>query len=128
MCNVIKKYKKEQPVINNKRQLSRKVVNEDVRSVLEQTENITFKHLCFIDTIMTFPKTTLENKIQLRITAINAITAYCRVEEEMSYRSRQRGRPVCTLDITLKAKDYILVKPNTVIEEAKVSVQTQRRP
>jgi DNA gyrase/topoisomerase IV subunit B len=86
--DVIEKYKKEQPVIDSKRQLSGKVVDKDVRGALEQTENMSREHLCFIDAIMTLPGTTLENKMQRRITAINAVTMYCRVKEGMSYCSR----------------------------------------
>lgn len=89
---------------------------------------MTREHLCFIDAIMTLPETTLENEMQRRITAINAVTTYCGVEEGTSCRSRRRGRPVRTLDITPKAKVHVPVGPDTVIEEAKLSVRTQKRP
>ena len=58
---------------------------EDVVSALERPENRTPEYVLLIDAIMTLPATSLEEEIQRRITAINAITTYCRVEEARSY-------------------------------------------
>lgn len=41
---------------------------------------------------MTLPETSLEREMQRRIAAIDAVTAYCGVEEGRSYRCR---RPSC---------------------------------
>jgi hypothetical protein len=104
--DIVKKYKKEQPVIDSERQLSGKVVDEDLRSALERSENMTPEHL-LIDTIMTLPETSLNKEIERRITAINAVTAYCSVKEGTSYdsyRSRRCGRPVGGVAVTPKAK------------------------
>jgi hypothetical protein len=53
-------YKKEQPVRDSARQLSGKIVDEDMRRALARSENITPQHLYLIDIIITLPKTTLE--------------------------------------------------------------------
>jgi hypothetical protein len=81
-------------VIDSKQQLSGKVVNEDTRSALERLDQITLEHLRLIDAILTLPKTSLEKELQRRITAINAVTAYCGVEEGQPCRRGRRGRPV----------------------------------
>jgi hypothetical protein len=56
--DIIEKYTKEQPVIDSERQLSGKVVNEEVRGALERSDNMTPEHLRLIDAIMTLPETT----------------------------------------------------------------------
>jgi hypothetical protein len=68
-------------VINSKQQLSRKLVDKDTRDVLERLDQLTLEHLLLIDAILTLPKTSLENENRRRIAAVNAITAYCGVEE-----------------------------------------------
>ena len=40
-CDIIERYKKEQPVIDSERQLSGKVVDEEVRSTLERSQYMT---------------------------------------------------------------------------------------
>jgi hypothetical protein len=57
------RYKKEQPVIDSERQLLGQVVDKEVRSVLERSENITPEYLLLIDTVMTLPKTTPEKEL-----------------------------------------------------------------
>jgi hypothetical protein len=47
-----------------------------------------------IDAILTLPETSLENKNRRRIAVVNAITAYCGMEEGPASRRIQRGRPV----------------------------------
>lgn len=116
--------KKEQPVLDSERQLSGKVVDEEVRGALERSDNMTPEHLRIIDAIMTLPETSL----QRRITAINAVTAYCGVEEGTSYRSKRRGRPVGGVVISPEAKMPAQSNLDTALELAKLSVQTEKRP
>jgi hypothetical protein len=74
-------------VIDSKQQLSRKVVDKDTRDALERSDQVTLEHFLLIDAILTLPKTSLENENQQRIVAVNAITAYCSIEEGLaSYR------------------------------------------
>jgi hypothetical protein len=91
LLDIIDRYKKEQPVIDSERQLSSKAVDEDVRGALERSEHMTPEQLLLIDAILTLPETTPERECQRRITAINAVTAYCGVEEGTAFR---RSRPV----------------------------------
>jgi hypothetical protein len=126
--DVIEKYKKDQPVIDSERQLSGKVVDEDVRGALERSENMTPEHLLLIDAIMTLPETSLDKEMQRRITAINAVTRYCGVEEGTSYRSTRCGRPVGGLAKNPKAENPTTPGPDTVLERAKLSVRTEKRP
>ena len=126
--NIIEKYKKEQPVIDSERQLSGKVVDEEVRSALERSDNMTPEHLRLIDAIMTLPETSLDKEMQRRIMAINAVTVYCGVEEGTSYRSRRGGRPVGAVVTSHEAKMSAQAEPDTVLQQAKLSVRTDQRP
>jgi hypothetical protein len=90
----VDRFKKEQPVIDSERQLSGKVVDEDTRDALERSDQVTPEHFLLIDAILTLPETSLENENRRRIAAVNAITAYCGVEEGPASCRIQRGRPV----------------------------------
>lgn len=87
------RYKKEQPVKDSERQLSGMIVDEDTRDALTQSD-VTPEQLQLIDAILTLPEKSLELECQRRITAINAVTAYCGVEEGAPYRRVRRGRPL----------------------------------
>jgi hypothetical protein len=81
LIELVDRFKKEQPVIDSERQLSGKVVDEDTRDELEQSDQLTPEHLFLIDAILMLPEMSLENESRCRIAAINAITMYCGVEE-----------------------------------------------
>lgn len=82
----LERYKNEQPVIDSERQLSGKVVDEDVLTALERTDYMTPEHLLLIDTILTLPAKTIEAEYQRRILAIHAVSNYCGVEEGAPYQ------------------------------------------
>jgi hypothetical protein len=63
LVDIRDRYKKEQPVIDSERQLLGKVVDEEVRSELERSENMTIEHLLLIDAVMTLPEATLEKEL-----------------------------------------------------------------
>ncbi|KAB8069060.1 hypothetical protein BDV29DRAFT_183512 [Aspergillus leporis] len=77
----LERYKNEQPVIDTERQLAGKVVDEEVMGALERTGYMTPQHMILIDTVLTMPGSTVEKEYQRRITAINAVIAFCDVEE-----------------------------------------------
>ncbi|KAL3428649.1 hypothetical protein BDV09DRAFT_204143 [Aspergillus tetrazonus] len=81
----LKCYRNEQPVIDVERQLAGKLVNTKVMNTLEHKSSMAPQHLAVIDALLTMPGTTLEAECQRRIDAINALTAFCPVEE---------GRPI----------------------------------
>ena len=93
-------------MIDSERQLSGKVVDEDTRDALERSDQVTLEHFLLIDAILTLPKTSLENENRRRIAAVNAITAYCSVEEGPASYRIQRGRLVKDdSPLVLKAKE-----------------------
>jgi hypothetical protein len=121
--DLVDRYKKEQPVINSKRQLVGLVVDKDTLEALDRLEQMTLEHLLLIDAILTLPKTSLENKNRRRIAAINAITAYYSVEEGLPSRRIRRGRP-------LKNNSPPAVKaeePNA-LSQAIRSIKIEKRP
>lgn len=123
------RYKKEQPVRDSARQLSGKIVDEEVRSLLEQSENMTPEHLYLIDAIMTLPETTLEKEVQRRIVAINAVTAYCGVEEGRSYRATGRSHSAGSIVSTsINAEVQVQSVSDIALSQAIASVKTDKRP
>ncbi|KAH8431666.1 uncharacterized protein LDX57_009321 [Aspergillus melleus] len=52
---------------------------------LERTGYMTPQHMLLIDTILTMPGSTIEKEYQRRISAINAVIAFCDVEKGTAY-------------------------------------------
>jgi hypothetical protein len=86
----LERYKIEQPVIDLERQLRGKLVDTKVLGALENARPSSPEFIRVIDTILTMPGATIETKYQRRIDAINAVTAFCGVEEG---RPTQRPNP-----------------------------------
>jgi hypothetical protein len=127
--DIIERYNKEQPVIDSERQLSGTVVDEDVRSALERSDYMTPEHLLLIDAILTLPETSLEKEHQRRITAINAVTVYCGVEEGTSCRRGRPGRPAGGKASTVvKAAEPAQSWSDTALSQAILSIRTEKRP
>ncbi|TKA75461.1 hypothetical protein B0A49_09465 [Cryomyces minteri] len=123
LVETIERFKKEQPVIDSERQLSGKIVNEDTRGALERSDQTTPEQLLLIDAILTLPETTLE-ECERRIAAINAITAYCGVEE---------GSPCLRGLCARRVKDDVGVgpapsAPDTALTRAILSIKKDKRP
>jgi hypothetical protein len=59
--------------------------------------------------------------------AINTVTVYYSVEEGTSYRSRRGGQPVGVMVTSHEAKMSAQAEPDTVLYQAKLSVQTDQR-
>jgi Protein of unknown function (DUF3435) len=124
LADLLDRYKKEQPVIDSERQLAGLVVEEDTRGALERLEEMTPEHLLLIDAILTLPETSLENETRRRIAAVDAITAYCGVEEGPASRPTYRGRP-------LKDDSPPVIKaeePNVALSQAIISIKRETRP
>lgn len=127
--DIIERYKKEQPVIDSERQLSGKVIDEKVRSALERSDYMTSEQLILIDAILTLPETSLEKEYQRRIAAINAVTAYCGVEEGTSYRYGRPGRPAeDDVSTVVKAEEPTQSRSDIALSEAILSIRTGKRP
>jgi hypothetical protein len=69
------------PVIDLERQLAGKLVDTKVMDALEHKGSMPPQHLLMIDVMLSMPGATLEAELQRRINAINAMTAFCPVEE-----------------------------------------------
>jgi hypothetical protein len=124
VARLLDRYKKEQPVIDSERQLAGLVVDEDTRGALERSDHMTPEHLHLIDAILTLPETSPENEYRRRIAAINAIAAYCGVEEGAPSRFIPRGRP-------FKDDSPPVVKvegQSTALSRAILSIKTDKRP
>lgn len=101
----LERYKNEQPVIDSERQLAGKVVDEEVIGALQQTGYMTPQHMMLIDTILTMPGATIEAEYSRPIAAINAVIAFCDVEEGAPLRPIQsRKRPTTDAVTSTHAK------------------------
>ena len=127
LLDIVDQYKKEQPVINSERQLSGKVVDEDVRGALERSDHMTPKQLLLIDAVLTLPKTSLERECQRRITVINAVMAYCSVKEGVTFRRSRASRPV-PLVSAVKDEKPLRSEADVMLRRAISSVTTDKRP
>ncbi|KAL4923019.1 DUF3435 domain-containing protein [Aspergillus undulatus] len=85
----LERYRNEQPVIDLERQLAGKLVDTKVMDALEHKGFMPPQHLMMIDAMLTMPGATIEAELQRRIKAINAMTAFCPVEE-----GRPTPRPI----------------------------------
>jgi hypothetical protein len=126
LVDIRDRYKKEQPVRDSERQLSGKVVDEEVRSVLEHSEDMSPEQLLLIDAILTLPETTFEKECQRRIAAINAVTVYCGVEEGQPCCRGPRGRR--NVPPTIQAADLAQSTSDASLRRAILSIKTDKRP
>ncbi|KAH7364031.1 hypothetical protein BKA65DRAFT_522596 [Rhexocercosporidium sp. MPI-PUGE-AT-0058] len=90
------RYKSEQPVKDSERQLSGMVVDEDTRDTLVRADIIT---------------------------AINAVTLYCGVEEGAPFRHVRRGPPGTVVGPPVQAAE-----PDVALRQAISSIKTDKRP
>ena len=120
--DIKERYKSEQPVKDSERQLSGMVVDEDTRDALVRAD-MSPEQLGLIDAILTLPGMSLEQELQRRITAINAVTLYCGVEEGTPSRHVQRGPPGTVVSPPLQA-----AKPDVALRQAISSIKTDKRP
>ncbi len=83
----------EQAVIDIERQLSGVAVDEDAKEMLATEEGMLPEQIFLLEKLMTWPtSSSLEAESRRRSEAINAVTAYCRVEEGGSRRGRKPKR------------------------------------
>ncbi|KAL2784221.1 hypothetical protein BJX66DRAFT_330114 [Aspergillus keveii] len=77
----LERYKNEQPVIDCEMQLAGKFLDDEVKGALERTGYMTPQYMILLDNILSMPGATVEKEYQRRIAAINAVIAFCDVEE-----------------------------------------------
>ena len=89
------RYEEEQPVVDNERQLARKLVDGDVMDALQQSGYMTPQHMMLIDNILMAPGATFEAELQRQIAAIRTVIEFCPVEEGLpTQHSPSHKRPV----------------------------------
>jgi hypothetical protein len=112
--------RRSNPVIDSEQQLSGKVVNE-TRGALERFDQVTPEQLLLIDAILTL----LRRRCR-RIAVINAITAYCSVEEGTPYRHG----PLAKGDVPTvnEAAQLTLSVSDTALSQAILSIKTDKWP
>ncbi|KAL5312965.1 hypothetical protein ACEPPN_019391 [Leptodophora sp. 'Broadleaf-Isolate-01'] len=120
--DVKERYKSEQPVKDSERQLSGMVVDEDTRDALVRAD-MSPEQLGLIDAILTLPGKSPEQELQRRITAINAVTLYCGVEEGTPSRHVRRGPPGMVVSPPVQAAE-----PDVALRKAISSIRTDKRP
>jgi len=126
LVDIVDWFKKEQPVKDSERQLSGKVVDGGTRGALERSDHITPEQLYLIDAILTLPEATFEKECKRRIAAINAVTAYCGVEEGQPCCRGPRGR--ATVLSAPKAADVAQPAADTLLSIAISSIKKDKRP
>lgn len=83
----------EQAVIDIERQLSGGAVDDDAKRMLVTEEGMLPEQIHLLEKLVTWPTSlSLEAEWRRRNQAINAVTAYCRVEEGGSRRGRKPKR------------------------------------
>jgi hypothetical protein len=127
LLDIVDRYKKEQPAIDSERQLSGKVVDEDVRGALERSDHMSPEQLLLIDAVLTLPETSLERECQRRITAINAVMAYCSVEEGATFRRSRAGQLVPPVSAVKDEKPQ-RSEADIMLRRAILSVTKDKRP
>ncbi|KAH6704302.1 hypothetical protein BKA61DRAFT_636094 [Leptodontidium sp. MPI-SDFR-AT-0119] len=120
--DIKERYKSEQPVKDSERQLSGRVVDEDTRDALVRAD-MSPEQLGLVDAILTLPGKSLEEEVQRRITAINAVTLYCGVEEGAPSRHVRRGPPGTVARPSLQAAE-----PDAAFRQAISCIKNNRRP
>ncbi|PVH67494.1 hypothetical protein DL98DRAFT_600433 [Cadophora sp. DSE1049] len=120
--DIKERYKSEQPVKDSERPISGMVVDEDTRDALVRAD-MSPEQLGLIDAILTLPGESLEQELQRRMTAINAVTLYCGVEEGAPSRHVQRGPPGTVVGPTVQAAE-----PDIALRQAISSIKTDKRP
>ena len=81
-----------------------------------------------MDAILTLPETSIEAEYQRRIAAINAVTAYCGVEEGTPYRRVQHAQPTRGDNQIVNAEETAALASDMALRQAIVSIKKDKRP
>ncbi|RHZ58146.1 DUF3435 domain-containing protein [Aspergillus thermomutatus] len=129
----LERYKNEQPVIDCERQLAGKFLDDEVKGALERTGYMTPQHMILLDNILSMPGATVEKEYQRRIAAINAVIAFCDVEEGSPTRRpnpAQKRPAMDSLSSAPSAKRQRCLSsdgPQTTISQAIASVCIKKK-
>jgi hypothetical protein len=129
----LERYKNEQPVIDCERQLAGKFLDDEVKGALERTGYMTPQHMILLDNILSMPGATVEKEYQRRIAAINAVIAFCDVEEGSPTRRPNPAQKRPARDSLLSAPSAKRQRcpssdgPQTTISQAIASVCIKKK-
>lgn len=121
--DIVERYKIEQPVEDSERQLSGLVVDEDTRDALVRAD-MSPEQLGLIAAIFTLPGKSPEQELQRRITAINAVTLYCGVEEGAPSRHVRRGPPGTVISPPVQAAEPDVTSPGDIFYQDRQEAQS----
>ena len=107
LTEVKEKYKKEQPVIDIQRQLKGLPVSE--QETLQVTDYVFTERVHAIDALFTFATSSTEEEYQRRGTAIKALIALCKKQENQGFHRRKAAFKV--------KKEQTLVSPPRSLSE-----------
>ncbi|KAJ5982545.1 hypothetical protein N7451_012645 [Penicillium sp. IBT 35674x] len=136
LLQIQSKYDREQPMLEIKRQLSGIEPADSGKKPLECSTEVPIPQQRLIKSLLTLPRTTLEEEMARRTEAIDAVAAYCQFEEGDTCRlprnRRTENRVVETEvvdDKRLKSGDEaVFSQPETPFKSALRSVVKDHRP
>ncbi|KAH8587509.1 hypothetical protein B0O99DRAFT_656371 [Bisporella sp. PMI_857] len=123
------KWDLEHPVQEIELQLSGFKFTEDVKATLDLSDEMPPIQRRLVETVMTPPRTTLEEKFRHRNAAIDAVAVYCKYEEGGPPRGRQpRRKASILLSPTLDPQVMAAMAEEKALNAAMLSVFTEKRP
>ncbi|KAJ5627605.1 hypothetical protein N7490_009833 [Penicillium lividum] len=136
LLQIQNKYDREQPMLEIKRQLSGIEPADSGKKPLEYSTEVPIPQQRLIKSLLTLPRTTLEEEMARRTEAIDAVAAYCQFEEGDTCRlprnKRTKNRMVETEVVDDKCLESggeaVLSQPETPFESALRSVMKDHRP
>ncbi|KAF2193597.1 C2H2 finger domain protein [Zopfia rhizophila CBS 207.26] len=128
-----KNWDREQAERDIQLQLSGAKFSDKMKTNLKRSPERTPQHNRLIETVLSLPGSSLEEEAYRRSAAINAIIAYCNIEEGGTPRvQRARGSTVRDPPVAVKREGVELQEavdpPDKALEAAKVSVYKEKRP
>jgi hypothetical protein len=127
LVEIQEKYEREEPVRIIEQQLSGVKVSKELKVMSYFSKDTLPEQRLLIETIMLAPPgTTYEEEVRRRNNAINAVAAYCKVEEgETPKRGKLTSRPK---RVVIKREEDTKSPEEIALENAMLSVYTEKRP
>ncbi|OCK73812.1 C2H2 finger domain protein [Lepidopterella palustris CBS 459.81] len=123
LIQIRRDWDREQAVKDIERQLSGVKYSQEIKKTLNLSPERTPQHNRLIETVLSLPGSTLEEEVRRRNAAINAIIAYCGIEE--GGYGRVRSAPSA---VKREESREAINPPIKALEAAKVLVYRDKRP
>jgi hypothetical protein len=92
LSQIQEKYDQEQPMLEVQRQLSEATLEKEVKTKLQQSEELPLPQKRLIECLLSLPSPTLDQEMRRRTEAIDAVAVYCRFEEGETCRLPRNKR------------------------------------